>query len=136
MLLIPAGTGEEDDDEHGHHDPDLQHTLRDAQVEGALLTAVGHTLIDLPMVLFAEEETIGQTVSRTEMPFSGVPATDDDRQGNAEMLTLVRGDVPLVRVGQVLENDLRDVDLLVFPTLFRHDRHRQQCYHHQEDYRL
>jgi len=136
VLLIPAGTGEEDDDEHSHHDPDLQHTLRDAQVEGTLLTAVGHLLIDLPMVLFAEKEAIRQTVSRTDMPFSRISATDDDRQRDAQVLALVGGDVPLIRVGQVLKNDLRDVDLLAFTTLFRQDWHRQQCYHHQEDYRL
>ena len=136
VSLIPAGTTEEDTDQYSHHDPNLQHRLGDAQVEGTHFTAVGHTLVDLPMVLLAEEEALGETVSSTEMPLSGILTTDDDRQRDAQVLALVGGDVPLVRVGQVLENDLRYIDLLAFPTLFSQGRHRQQCYHHQEDYRL
>ena len=135
VLLIPAGTAEEDDDQYCHHNPYLKHTLGDTQVEGTYLTAVGKTLIDFAVMLFAEKEAIGQTVSRTEMPLSGILTTDDDRQRDAQVLTLVGGDVPLIGVGQVFEYDLWDVDLLV-TTLFCQGRHRQQGYHHQEDYRL
>lgn len=67
------------------------------------------------MMLFAEEEALGQTMSRTEMPFSGILATDDDRQRNAQMLSLIGCDVPLVGVGEVLEDDLRDVQLIATP---------------------
>ena len=52
------------------------------------------------------------------------------------MLSLIGCDVPLVGVGKVLEDDLRDVQLIATPTLFGQRRHRQQSYHHQEDYRL
>ena len=138
VLLIPAGTAEEDDDEHGHHNPDLQHALRDTQVKGTNLFAA-YLLIDLTVMLFAEEELFGQTVSGAEEPLLSwiiTRTTDDDRQRDAQVLALIGGDVPLIRVGQVLEDDLRDVDLLAFTTLFRQDWHRQQCYHHQEDYRL
>ena len=136
VFLIPAGAREEDSDQHEHHNPDLEHTLCDTQIEGAHLTAVSHTLVDLPVVLFAEEEAIGQTVSRTEMPLTGILTTDDDRQRNAQMLSLVRGDVPLIRVGQVFKNNLRNIDLLTSITFFGHSWHRQQRYHHQENYRL
>ena len=135
VLLIPAGTAEEDDNEDDHHNPDLKHTLRNAQIKGThFLTA--YLLIDLPVMLFTEEEALGKTVSRTEMPLSGILTTDDDGQRDAQMLALVGGNVPLIRVSQMLEHDLGDVDLLAFPTLVGQDRHRQQSYHHQEDYRL
>ena len=70
------------------------------------------------------------------MPFAGILTSDDDRKGYAEMLAVVGGDVPLVRVGQVFEHDLGDVELLTFTTLAGQSGHGQQCYHHQEDYRF
>jgi hypothetical protein len=40
------------------------------------------------------------------------------------MTTLIAGDMPFVRVGQVLEYNLRDVELLTFSTLVSQGRHR------------
>ena len=137
VVLIPAGTAQEYYDEHYHHNPDLQHTLGDAEIQWAnFLTA--YTLVNLAMMLFAEEELIGQTVSGTEEPLlSGIitRTTKDDGQRYADMMALVAGDMPFVRVGQVLEHNLGDVELLTFSTLASQGGSRQQCYHHQEDYR-
>ena len=137
VVLIPACTAQEYYDEHGHHNPDLQHTLGDAQVKWANLLAC-YALIYLAVMLLAEEELIGQTVSGTEEPLlSGIitRTTKDDGQRNADMMALVAGDMPFVRVGQVLEYNLGDVELLTFSTLASQGGSRQQRYHHQEDYR-
>ena len=95
VVLIPAGTAQEYYDEHGHHNPDLQHTLGDAQVKWANLLAC-HALIYLAVMLLAEEELIGQTVSGTEEPLlSGIitRTTKDDGQRNADVMALVAGDM-------------------------------------------
>ena len=137
VVLIPAGTAKEHCYEYGHHNPDLQHTLGDAEVKWANLLA-SHALIYLAVMLLAEEELIGQTVSGTEEPLlSGIitRTTKDDGQRNADVMALVAGDMPFVRVGQVLEYNLRDVVLLTFSTLACQGGSRQQRYHHQEDYR-
>ncbi len=98
VVLIPAGTAKEYYYEHGHHNPYLQHTLGDAEVKWANLLA-SHALIYLAVMLLAEEELIGQTVSGTEEPLlSGIitRTTKDDGQRNADMMALVAGDMPFV----------------------------------------
>ena len=53
------------------------------------------------------------------------------------MLAFVRGDMPLIGIGQVLQHNLRDVQFLAF-CLFSMDvldRDKQEC-HQQEYYRL
>ena len=95
VLLIPTGTTEKDDDQHGHHDPYLQYTLRNAQVDGAYIF-VSYRLIDFAMMFFTEVKGLRKTVSRTEGPLTSILTTDNDRQRYAQMLTLIGGDVPLV----------------------------------------
>jgi hypothetical protein len=88
------------------------------------------------MMFFAKEETLWQAMSRTEMPLSGILATDDDGKRYAQMLSLIGCDVPLVSIGQVFKDNLWDVQFLAVTTLFGQRWHRQQSYHHQENYRL
>ena len=136
VALIPAGTRQEDGDEHDDYNPYLGNGLGDAQVYGAHLFA-SYTLIDLAMMLFTEEEGLWQSVGCAEMPLACILAPDDDGQGHTEMLAFVRGDMPLIGIGQVLQHNLRDVQFLAF-CLFSMDvldRDKQEC-HQQEYYRL
>ena len=137
VVLIPACATQEYGYHNEHHNPYLQHTLGDAQIERANLLA-SHTLIYLAVMLLAEEELLGQTVSGAEEPLlSGIIArtTKDDGQRYADVMTLVAGYMPFVRVGQVLKHYLGDIELLVVVALASQCGHRQQRYHHQEDYR-
>ena len=89
-------------------------------------------------MLLAEEELLGQTVSGAEEPLlSGIIArtTKDDGQRYADVMTLVAGYMPFVRVGQVLKHYLGDIEFLAVVALASQCGHRQQRYHHQEDYR-
>jgi hypothetical protein len=88
------------------------------------------------MVLFAKEKAIWKTMSRTEVPFPGISTTDDNGQWDAQMLALVGGDMPLIGIGEVMEDNLWDVERISFPTLTGQCRHWQQGYHHQENYRF
>ena len=133
VLLIPLGTGEEYHQQEGNHNPYLQHITCNAQVQRTFYRAVGHSLIHLAMCLFVKEEAIGQTMFCAEVPSTRVRTPEDNRQRNAQMLTLVRSNVPLVGIGQVFEHDFRDVEFLLL-LLISIERQRQKRNHQQETY--
>ena len=134
--LVPTGTTEENHQQNGHHNPNLQHIARDAQVERSHRAAVGHSLVNLAVGLFIEEKAVGQRVMGAKVPFSRLFAADDDGQGNAQVLALVRGDMPFVSVGQVLEHHLRNVQRLAFFLLAGMERQRQEYQRQREKYIL
>ena len=134
-LLVPAGAIEEHGDEDDDDNPDLRHSLREAQVQGSHGGAVGHPLVDLTVSLGVEEELPGQRVGRAAMPAAVGRAAHDDGQGDAQVFALIRGDVPLVGIRQVFQDNLRDVQFFSPTLLFLcgelHGHEHQQQEGHQ-----
>ena len=96
LTLVPASARKEHSNQNEHYYPYLCHGLRDAQVERTHLRTIRHFLVDLAVMLCVEVIVLRQTALCTERPLSGIGASDDYRQRNAQALALVGSYVPLV----------------------------------------
>ena len=96
FVLIPTSAREEDSDEHEHNNPYLCYGLCYAQVERSYACAVGHLLVDLAMMRCIEEVVGRQILRSTQRPVACSRTAYDYGQWYAEVLSLVRSDMPLV----------------------------------------
>ncbi len=103
----------------GHEDNDnpyLHHVLRNAEIPGAHIFAVCQMLVDFPILCFVEIEamigTVGAFVEAcgTEhLPSAFLPFHDDGK-GYGDVVSVPRGDMPLIGVAHVAEHDFLHVD--------------------------
>lgn len=137
-LLVPTGTAEEDGEHNEHDNPNLHGALGEAEVEGAVGSAVGVLLVYLAVGFLVEEESFGQFLGGAEMPLAVLRATDDDGEGNAHGMFALAADVPFVGVGKVFKHNLRDVDcgFLFLLRFLCEDGHCNEGCNEKEEYGL
>ena len=133
MTTIPtSATGENHyQDNHGY--PYLQHHLGNAQIQRALGGPVGHLLINLAMMGGIKEEWRGQRVLGANKPLTRGAASDDDGQWNTERTPLVTGYVPFIRIREVLQYGLGDIQLFFLAALIGHSCQGEHDKRQQED---
>ena len=146
-LTIPSSAREEYGEHDEDYNPNLDGRLGEAQVEGALSGAVAEVLENLAVGLFVEVEALVVLAflgcffngfNGGEEPLARVAATQDDGQGNADVLSLVRSNVPFVGVCKVFKYNLRDVDccFLLLLRFLCEDGHCYDCSNEEEEYGL
>ncbi len=99
-----------------YDNPYLHHVLRDAEIPRAHIFTVCQVLVDFPVLGFVEEEAVVGAIGAfmeaggTEhLPSALVPFYDDGK-GYGDVVSVPRGDMPLIGVAHVSEHDFLYVD--------------------------